>query len=111
MGIFSMMIDYLNGLGVFGYLAYFLLLIMLFYLIDYIFEKHVRRLKNEMRRKALAMLISFFLVILMFLTTMPLTGDAAAFIAVFILAIALIFFLIAMIMKLMGTDVLSFFQK
>lgn len=111
MGVFSSLVGFLNAYDFFTYLAYFLLLILFYYLFEHILKEHAKRIKNETLRRALSVIFSIVVVILLFLVTSPFAGDAAAFITVLILAIVVIFFLVVLVMKLIGVDVLSFFQK
>jgi len=111
MGVFSVGVEFLNEHGFFTYLAYFLLALILYYVFEYLLKEHAKRIKNETLRSALSVILSIVIVILLFMVTSPSAGDAAAFISVLILALAVIFFLAVLAMKLVGIDVLSFFQK
>ncbi len=111
MGAFSVMVEYLNNLGVFGYLAYLLLIILLYFLFEYLLKEYVKRLQREDLRKALAAVFSVLVTVLLYFVSAPFAGDAAALITVLLLAFAVITFLVVLVMKLMGVDALSFFQK
>jgi hypothetical protein len=165
MGAFSTMTEFLEGLGFFNYLAFFLLFILLDYLFRHLIGKHVEsgleRLQKVMSNKKkaliyriigliaaiicflflsflgtliaaiiviiigaivlfllyvadtrmLSLILSVLITVALFLLFASFAGEAAAFLTVILLSVAVIFFLVIMAMRLMGFDVLSFFQK
>ncbi|UCD03216.1 MAG: hypothetical protein JSV63_01095 [Candidatus Aenigmatarchaeota archaeon] len=111
MGGFSTMTEFLNNLGFFNYLAFFLLFILLYFLFEYLLRRHVSRFSEGNLGKALAVVFSALITVILFFASAPLAGDAAAVISAIIFSLAVIFFLIVLVAKLLGIDVLSFFQK
>ena len=159
------MVQVLDNLGFFTYLAYFLLLILLYYVFKHLVGKYAEKYLEEMQkglsrtkkmtvfrvslsviviicilflsltgRLGAATVVFVFALVVLFLLTVADTmmiaailsaiftillyilfssvaGGVAAFVTVLLLVIIVIFFLVVLVMKLIGVDVLSFFQK
>lgn len=108
---FSSVVEFLNNLGAFTYLAFLLIFIVLYYLFEYLMREYTERLKEGNLRKALALIFSGVITVLLFFVMAPLAGEAGALISAIIFALAIFFILIVLVAKLLGIDVLSFFQK
>jgi amino acid transporter len=111
MGPFSIAVEMLRTYWVFTFLAYLVLLILLHYLFKYLLEKHVKRIKKENRRKALAAVLSIIVVALLILVSTAFVSTAVAYVtgAVFILLV--VFVVIAAAAGLLGIELPSLLKK
>jgi hypothetical protein len=110
MAAFSTMVEFLENVGFFTYLAFFLLLILLYYLFEHLLGKHIKRLGDGNFKKVLAVIFAVVITVLLFFVSAPL-GDAATVISVIIFVLAAFFILLVLLANFAGVDVLSFFQK
>jgi len=95
MGPFSAAVDFLNAAGFFQFLAYLLVFIVLYYSLLHVFEKHVKRISNPLRRKALSLLISLLMVFLLLVVGF---GSSSGLMSVVVMMIVLTMILIIVIM-------------
>lgn len=106
MGPFGSFVDFLNQYGVFTYLAYFLLLILLYYTFKYVLGKHAQRLQKAAYRQALAAVLALIVTVLLYFLLASFAGTAAAYLAAAVFIIVALFLIVVLVARMAGVDIL-----
>ena len=111
MAAFETMVRFLESLDVFTYLAYLLLVIVLYYFFEYVL-RNVKMLKErDTHRMVLAAVLSIAITALMYILFYQFAGVFGMFLGGILFVIMVIFVLAAAGFKLGGIDIPSLFRK
>ncbi|MBN1896816.1 MAG: hypothetical protein JW789_03780 [Candidatus Aenigmarchaeota archaeon] len=111
MAAFETMVRFLESLGVFNYLAFVLLITILYYSFEYILRNIKALEKRQTHRMILAVVLSVAVTALMYVIFFPVAGSVGMVVAGIVFISAVFFLLAATGMRLGGMDIPSLFRK
>ncbi len=98
-------LELLDAYGVFTFLAYLLLFIVLYHLFKYLLEKYVKRLQDAGYRQIIAAVLSILITVLLYFLLAPLASSAATYIATIVFVLLFLFVVVVAAARIVGVDI------
>jgi uncharacterized BrkB/YihY/UPF0761 family membrane protein len=101
----------LEAYGVFTFLAYLLLFIVLYYFFKYVLEKKVKRLESSGKRQLVAVILSILVTVLLYFLLAPFASTGASYIATIVFVLLFVFLVVAVAAKILGVDLVDLIHE